>query len=247
MTRVGLQLWTIREECDRDLEGALRALGDMGFDGVELFQLHGHTADQVRAWLDEAGLVAVGRHARVEAFEDELPQLAEELRVLGTDRAAIAWVDPEALEHAETVVERFAAAAHAARDAGIRLGFHNHWSEVAPLASGKTFLDLLRELPADLLWLELDLGWIWHGGSDPIAELKATSGRCPLVHVKDFTSREERDDVPVGDGVVGYDTVLPAAIAAGAEWLVVEEDDVGPDPFSAVERSLNAVRRIVGA
>ena len=35
MARVGLQLWTIREECDRDLERALRTVGAQGYDGVE--------------------------------------------------------------------------------------------------------------------------------------------------------------------------------------------------------------------
>jgi sugar phosphate isomerase/epimerase len=178
-------------------------------------------------------------------MENELPELADELRVYGVDRVAIAWIDPEALADPGPIVERFAAAAAAAQDAGLRLGFHNHWSEVAPLAGGATFLDLLRELPPELLWLELDLGWVWHAGGDPLAELEATKGRCPLVHVKDYRSRESRDDVPIGDGIVGYDRVIPAAIEAGAGWLIVEEDDVGPNPFGAVARSLEAVRRIV--
>jgi sugar phosphate isomerase/epimerase len=65
------------------------------------------------------------------------------------------------------------------------------------------------------------------------------------VHAKDYRSRDGRDDVPVGDGVVGYEQLLPAAVEAGAEWLVVEEDEVGDDPFGAVERSLQAVRRIL--
>ena len=245
MTRVALQLYTIREECDRDLEGVLRKLGAMGYDGVELFQLHGHPAEQVRAWLDENGLVAAGRHVGVEAVETELPQLAEELRIVGASRLAIAWVDPEALAQADAVVDRFAAAAESARDAGLQLGFHNHWSEVAPLDGGASFLDRLRALPPGLLWLELDLGWVWQGGADPVAELEKTAGRCPLVHVKDYASREGRDDVPVGDGIVGYDRVIPAAVAAGAEWLVVEEDDVGPDPFGAVERSLRFVQQVL--
>ncbi|HEX3807004.1 MAG TPA: sugar phosphate isomerase/epimerase [Gaiellaceae bacterium] len=245
MTRVALQLWTIRDEIERDLEGALRTLGELGYDGVELIHLPGHDRAQVRAWLYEAGLEVAGRHTSLEAVENELPELVEELRAYGTDRGAIAWIDPEALADPGPIVERFAAAAAAARDAGLRLGFHNHWSEVAPLAGGATFLDLLRELPPELLWLELDLGWVWHAGGDPIAELQATKGRCPLVHVKDYRSRESRDDVPIGDGVVGYERVIPAAIAAGAEWLIVEEDEVGPDPFGAVARSLEAVRRIV--
>jgi len=247
VARVGLQLYTVREECERDLEGTLRRLGAQGYDGVELFNLHGEEPETVRAWLDEAGLVAAGRHARLEVLEDELAPLARELGVLGTDRVALSWVDPEWLDEPEALVQRIEAAARAVRDAGLRLGFHNHWSELRPLDGGATFLDLLRRLPEDLLWLELDLGWIWHTGTDPIAELERTDGRCPLVHVKDYASREGRDDVPVGDGVVGYELVLPAALKAGAEWLIVEEDEVGDDPFGAVERSLLAVRRIVAA
>jgi len=245
--RVGLQLWTVRDSCDRDLERTLRTVGAQGFDGVELFGLHGHAAEEVRAWLDAANLVAAGRHVRLEVIESELADFAEELGVLGADRAAISWVDPEQLDSPGEVVERLVDAGRAARDRGIRLGFHNHWVEPVPRDGGPSFLDLLRRLPSDLLWLELDLGWVWHAGVDPVAELEKTAGRCPLVHVKDYASRDGRDDVPVGEGVVGYDRVLPAALAAGAEWLIVEEDEAGPDPFAATLRSLGAVRRILGS
>jgi len=247
MARVGLQLWTIREECDRDLERALRTVGAQGYDGVELFQLHGHDVQQVREWLDAADLVAAGRHVRLESIDSELPQLAEELRVLGTDRAAIAWIEPDALARPEEVLESVRDAARAARDLGIRLGFHNHWVEPVAAGDGPSFLDRLRGLPSELLWLELDLGWVWQAGVDPVAELEKSAGRCPLVHLKDYASRGGRDDVPVGDGVVGYDRVIPAALAAGAEWLIVEEDDAGDDPFAATQRSVDAVRRIGSA
>jgi sugar phosphate isomerase/epimerase len=243
VAKVALQLYTIREECDRDLEETIRQVGALGYDGVELYQLHGHTPEQVRGWLDEAGLVAAGRHARLEAFEDELDSLAAELATLGTNRAAQSWAEPEEVREPGPLLERMQAAASAAHDAGLRFGFHNHWAEIEPLDEGGTFLDRLRELPAELVWLELDLGWIWHGGGDPLAELEASAGRCPVVHVKDYASREGRDDVPVGDGIVGYDRVIPAALEAGVEWLVVEEDEVGPHPFEAVDRSLHAVRR----
>lgn len=234
MTRVGLQLWTIRDECERDLASALARVGAMGYQGVELFSLHDHRVEDVRGLLDDVGLVAIGRHMRL---EDDAAEIATELAALGTDRAAIAWIDPDALD-----TEPIRLAAERARDAGIRLGFHNHWSEVAGEPS---FLDRLRELPADLLWLELDLGWVWHAGGDPLRELDATRGRCPLVHVKDFVDREGHDDGPVGSGSVGYDRVLPAAIDAGVEWLIVEAEDVGDDPFGAIEESLRFVRETV--
>ena len=242
MTRIALQLWTVRDQCEADLRATLRAIGALGYDGVELFGLNGHDAQTVRGWLDEAGLVACGRHMRL---DDDARAIADELSVLGAERAAIAWIDPAELAQPDTAVARISTAAEAAREAGFALGFHNHWSELETLDGGGTFLDRLRALPADLLWLELDLGWAWIAGADPAAELAVTAGRCPLVHLKDYADRAARDDVPVGDGVVGYDRVVPAALAAGTEWLVVEEDDAGDQPFVAVERSLRAVQELL--
>ena len=242
MARIGLQLYTVRAECDRDLEGTLRRVGEIGYDGVELFRLHGHDPGQVRRWLDDAGLVAIGRHAGLDVLERELPALAAEVAVLGTDRVVLSWIRP-----GRRAVAQVAAVARAARDAGLSFGFHNHGAELKTVSrfGRKTFLDLLRELPPELLWLELDLGWVWHGGADPVAELEQTAGRCPVVHVKDFVNRSGRADVPVGDGAVGYERVVPAALRAGAEWLVVEQDEVEGPPFAAVERSLAAVRRLL--
>jgi len=242
VTRIALQLWTVRDQCEADLRATLLAIGALGYDGVELFGLNGHDAPTVRGWLDDAGLVACGRHMRL---EDDVRAIAEELTVLGTERAAIAWIDPAELAQPDAAVARISTAAEAAREAGVALGFHNHWSELEALDDGGTFLDRLRALPSDLLWLELDLGWVWIAGADPEAELAATSGRCPIVHLKDYADRPSRDDVPVGDGVVGYDRVVPAALAAGAEWLVVEEDDAGDQPLVAVERSLRTVQELL--
>jgi sugar phosphate isomerase/epimerase len=243
---VGLMLYTVRDECARDLEGVLREVGALGYDGVELFDLHGHDAALVRGWLDEHGLVAAGRHAGLDVLEQELPALAEELRVLGTDRVALSWIEPpETSADAHAVVARIAAVAPQAQELGLQLGFHNHWGELAPLDDGVTTLDLLAALPPEQLWLELDLGWAWEAGVDPVALLERMAGRCPLVHVKDLRSRGSREYCPVGDGAVGYDRVLPAAVRAGVEWLIVEQDEVDGPPFEAVERSLRAVQRMV--
>ncbi len=246
MTQVGLQLYTLRDECARDLEGVLRAVAEIGYDGVELFDLHGHDAGQVRAWLDELGLVAAGRHAGLNALDTQLPALAEELRTLGCERIALSWIDPPASsDAARAIVARIGGIAREVSDHGLSFGFHNHWAELAELDDADTLLDKLRALPAELLWLELDLGWVWEAGADPVAELERTAGRCPLVHVKDFRARGSRVDCPVGEGDVGYDRVLPVAVRAGAEWLVVEQDNPEAPALAAVERSFDAVQRML--
>ena len=116
MTKVGLQLWTIRDECDRDLAATLRRVGELGYDGVELFQLHGHEAAEVRAWLDAAGLVALGRHAKLDVLETHAEQLTAELATLGADQLALSWVDPDGLDRPGELVARIQAAANAFRE-----------------------------------------------------------------------------------------------------------------------------------
>jgi sugar phosphate isomerase/epimerase len=242
--KVGLMLYTVRGECATDLEGVLRTVAGIGYDGVELFDLHGNDPALVRSWLDEHGLVAAGRHAGLDALEGDLPALSDELRVLGTDRIALSWIDPpETAAEAAAAVARIAAIAPRAQELGLRFGFHNHWGELRAFDDGVSTLDLLSALPPAELWLELDLGWVWEAGADPVALLERFAGRCPLVHVKDLRSRGSREYCPVGDGAVGYDRILPAALRAGVEWLIVEQDEVEGPPFEAVERSFLAVRR----
>lgn len=58
MSRIALQLYTVRDLCAEDLAGALASTAALGFEGVELHDLYGHPADAVRRLLDETGLVA---------------------------------------------------------------------------------------------------------------------------------------------------------------------------------------------
>lgn len=246
MARVGLQLYTVRDDVARDLEGTLTRAGAAGFEGVELFSLAEAGPAAVRAWAGDAGLAVIGWHARLPVIEEQLDELTELLGVLGTTRLLVAWIEPPTTAAAaDALVEQMLVAARRVADRGLSLGFHNHAGELAPLDDGRSFLDRLLDTPAELLALELDLGWTWDAGADPVELLGRATGRCPLVHVKDFAERGRRAFTPVGDGAVGYERVIPAALAAGAEWLIVEQDETEGPAFEAAERSLAAVRRIL--
>jgi len=233
-------LYTVRRECADDLEGTLRAVAAIGYEGVELHDLHGREPARVAGVLAELGLVAVARHASLEAVESQLDGLAEEAALLGWRRLVVAWLDPSTLED-PALPERLRGAAATARARGLELGFHNHDAELRPLSTGRTFLD---GLPAEL-FLELDLGWAWYAGADPSSLLGRARDRCPLVHVKDFAGRDGHRFCPVGEGRVGYETVVPAAVAAGVEWLLVEQDETDGSALAAAERSLRALESML--
>ena len=246
MARIGFMLYSARRACAEDFEATLRAVAAMGYDGVEAFDLHGHDVVEVRGWLDELELDACGLHAPLVSVEADIASLAATARGLGTDRLVVSWVSPptSAAEVAD-IHARLVALAPAAAELGVRLGFHNHDAELRRFDGEPALLErLLAETPE--LFLELDLGWAWYAGVDPVDLVTRAAGRVPLVHIKDFRTRETPSFCPVGDGSVGYEHVVPAAVAAGAEWLLVEQDEVDGSELEAAERSLAALEGFVG-
>ena len=171
MSRIALMLYSVRKASAEDFEATLRQVAALGFEGVELFDLHGHDPEVVAGWLQELGLVAVGRHASLQTIETQLDELAAEAEVLGWRRLVISWVDPSKLDDA--TLARIAKAAAAAAARGLELGYHNHDAEIEQ--------GFLERLPAGV-FLELDAGWAWYAGADPIAFL----GRGPLAAREGF-------------------------------------------------------------
>lgn len=74
MLKVGLQLYTLREELEQDFEGTIRKVAELGYSGVEFFHYFGRTAEQVKALLEETGLVAVGAHRPYDAMLNDTEQ-----------------------------------------------------------------------------------------------------------------------------------------------------------------------------
>jgi sugar phosphate isomerase/epimerase len=237
--RIGLALYSVRHECARDLEATLREVAAMGFQGVEFSDLHGHEASSVRRWLDELGLIACARHARWEALDAQLPELVRESRELGHHRLVLSKLDPPtSVSEARRAAGQLTEMAARAAELGVEFGFHNHAGELQPIEDERTFVDEL--LDRTELFLELDLGWAWLAGADVLELLGRARGRCALVHIKDF-ERPTGGFCPVGDGGVDYIRIAPAAIHAGAEWLLVEQDESDGPALAAASRSLVAL------
>jgi sugar phosphate isomerase/epimerase len=236
--RVAIQLYTLRSI---DAVAALPTLAAQGYEAVELYGRPDDAA-ALRRRLDDAGLDVCGWHVGLERFAGAFDEVVEQARVLGVPRLVVPWADrPVDRAGAEALAEQLAALRERVAAAGFPLGYHNHGHELESFADGTVTLDVLAAVPG--LELELDLGWLWVAGSDPVARLATHTGRVPLVHAKDFADRET--SAPVGDGVVGYDRIVPAARDAGVEWMIVEQEEHAGDPLDSTARSAEALRRLV--
>ncbi len=265
---IAVQLYTVRRELKDDMRGTLEQIKKMGYDGVEFAGLHGHTVAEVKAMCEEIGLVPISAHVPyLDMLADPrgvLSQYAE----LGVKFVAVPYLTPEYRPGTKAfpeVVKNVEMLGSVAKELGMQLLYHNHDFEFVKL-DGKYALDVLYDtVPAELLQTELDTCWVNVGGEVPADYILKYTGRAPIVHLKDFAG-EKSDDMyeligiaaskpkqpskfefrPVGLGLNDFPAILDAARKAGAEWVVVEQDEpsMGLTPLQSIEKSIQYLKSI---
>lgn len=190
--KVGMQLYTVRDSMKTEFDGTIARVAGIGYKEVEFAGYFDHSPKDIRALLDKNGLTAPACHVGYDVVDKRWPETIEAAKIIGHEYIVCPWIDekvrkaPDGFKH---VAEFFNKAGETSQKAGIQFAYHNHWWEFAPDASlgGKTAYEyMLDSTDANLVKMELDIGWIAAAGQDPVAYFKRNPGRFPLVHVKDF-------------------------------------------------------------
>lgn len=244
---VALQLYSIRREMEADFAGTLRTVKALGYDGVEFAGLYGRTPSEVRELCGEIGLTPISAHVSFGELTADPEGVLDGYAAIGCRFLAIpslpADCRPGRAWFTETA-EQLARLGKQATTKGIRLLYHNH-SEEFELLDGRYALDVLfSSVPAAHLQTELDTCWVSVGGEEPAAYLKKYRGRAPAVHLHDFVIPGQKPSRlqafagggadgriefrPLGMGSQDLPALLSACEEAGAEWLIVEQDDPTP-------------------
>jgi len=246
---IGIQMYTFRDMTKDDLLGALKKVAEIGYQAVEFAGFFGHSAKEVRKVLDDNGLKAPSAHIPLnfqepDKFESDLRQQIEYALELGLEYVITPWAPiPETPTEAdlEAYIAKIDKASQLVTAAGLKYGYHNHAFEFKQVG-GKTIMDhLLERIPAERLIAEFDLGWVHVGGYKPADYLQRYKGRVPIAHFKDFA--QGREDTEIGFGAVGYDTVLQAALDAGVNTIIVEQEQFKSSPFESAAISLEFFRK----
>lgn len=238
-----VQMWTLYDQAAADLPGTLHRVAALGYPAVEIYGLHGHTPDAVRAHCAAAGLTVCSAHLPFPAGPgaDAVLDTAQALGapVLAWSLEADACTTPGGLAAGAARVNE--AAARAA-DRGIRVAYHNHIAEFTRTADGRTGYDLLRDAFDPAVELELDVYWARAAGLDPAPLAASLGDRLTLVHLKDGPATALDDTMrPFGEGVVDIDGAARANPAV--TWQIVEADRTDGDVWDLLRR---CYRHLVG-
>jgi sugar phosphate isomerase/epimerase len=244
---LGVQLYTVRTLMERDVAGTLRAVAGIGYAEVETAGLHGLGPEAFRGLLDGSELVSPAGHVPIEALREDLQGALTVAEVLGQHWLVVPWLDQA--ERTEAGYRQVAAELNrygaAARDRGLRIGYHNHEFEFDDLGGGLTGYDiLLDETDPALVDVELDLYWAVKAGRDPVALFDAHPGRFPLCHVKDMRDPGGAGaQADVGAGEIRFGDIFAHADRAGLRHYFVEHDDP-PDPLGSIGASYAHLRQL---
>ena len=247
--QIGVQLYTLRAQAARDLEGTLAAVARMGYAGVEFAGFHGHDATAVRAMLDRHGLQAFAAHVPTTQFEDDIERVVADLTTVGARWGVVpaAGVEDRNAEGMRRLGERMNGYARRLAEAGLRFAYHNHAFEFEGrnADSGTWFDTLLAATDPSLVFFELDAFWAAVGGYEPDQVIRTNRSRIRLVHLKDAARDDPRKDVPFGEGVLDWGAILSAAREAGVEYYITEQDNPNPaDPAGDVATAYRNAERM---
>ena len=216
----------------------LQAIADAGYLGVETVGVPGGDAHAARRVLADLGLAVASAHAWVDVADaDAVARAAADLAALGSPRMIVSPRPPaDAAEEIDVFADALSAAADRAGREGVRLGYHNHDTEMHSV-DGRPVIEHLADRLGDAIDFQLDIFWVIVGGADPASVIERLGQRVVSLHVKDgidLPSSAYADEpfvnVPVGSGVVDPAPAIAAAEAVrSVEWLIVEFDHVeGP-------------------
>jgi len=269
-TKFGVQIYTVRDLLQVDVRKTLMDIAAIGYKEIELFgiganvaddkPLYGLTAKDFGAALADAGLRAPIAH--IDGKATNIAEIADLMRQIGVKHLVVS-IAPEFLsvdngkieiigvtgrDQLDRIAERLNRQGELCKASGLGFGYHNHPMEFASLGDENAYDYLFSRADADLVKIELDIGWALVAGVDPIGVLNRYAGRVISVHIKDYDPTRALGDDPArfpipaqaqivepGSGPTDFAPIMAAVDTAGVEYRFVEID-VAPEPMAALTR-----------
>ncbi len=226
---VGLELYSVRKELQRDPQATVRAVAKMGYQCVEFyapyFQWSEDETKQMRKLLDDLGIRCFSTHNDSSSMNAEnIARARDKNLILGC---------------------KYVFADEQLEKSGLHAGYHNHEPEFTQADGGRP-IEVLAKNTKPSIMLQLDVGTCLKAGSDPVAWIRGNPGRIRSLHCKDWSPDPAKGySVLFGEGKADWKAILVAAeTVGGAEYYLIEQEGSRFSELETAERCLEAFRSI---
>lgn len=238
---LGVQLWSVKDVLEKDLEGTLKKLSAIGYKEIESFpgekgHYYGMEPKAFKQLLSDNGLRLISSHvgsgtkdAKAETWHQatllaNFNELVEKASETGQEYLTCSWLDESLRADLNGFTDLFNKCGEICKKAELQFAYHNHDFEFAKAGDGLLYDYMLDHTDKDLVKYEMDMYWVVKGGHDPLAYFKKYPGRFPLGHVKDMDKKDPSKNTEIGQGSIDYATILKAAEASGMDHFIVEQE-----------------------
>ena len=251
---VGVQLYTVREQAEQDLNAVLAHISMIGYKEVETYwNVYTHPAKKLQSMIVDNGMSVPSGHFDYDGLESKL-DYAKELGVqyvvcpmLPKDM----WTSADGFKKAAAQFDKWG---EQVNKMGMQFGFHNHNYEFQKFGNTTGFDILTQNTDAKLVCLEMDCYWITQAGQDPVAMLKKFGSRIQLLHLKDRQSGfpttqmlgpDAEHITEVGSGTIDWKAVIETGQQTGVKHFFVERDNGSTPPFESLRISYNYLSKLM--
>ncbi|HEX3438214.1 MAG TPA: sugar phosphate isomerase/epimerase [Pseudacidobacterium sp.] len=260
---VGLQLYSVRTLLPKDYAGTLKQLPAIGYREVEAAGFFGHSADEAKQAMANAGLNCVSAHYPLAALLKDVDGTLQFAKTLGLKYvicSSPSIADPSKMSKGYVLslddwrwnAEQFNQLGKHFKNEGIRFGYHNHTGEFHDLGDTYGFDVLLKNTDPSYVTFEMDCGWVSAAGKDPVTYLNQYPDRISMLHIKDLKpaiagrTPGERVSTVLGKGTIDYKKIFDAAQKGRIKHYFVEQEEFDGDPFEELKEDYEYLHAIAG-
>ena len=259
-SRVGLQLYTLRDIVGKDILGTIQEVANIGYTEIEWYgydveehAILGVPAAKFYQILKTNGMTSLSGHIGADIIDGDdaiqktfipLLKFCHEVKQKYLIVPSLPEHMTESVDACKKTAELFNKAGERAKEYGVVFGYHNHAHEFTHVYdNGQSMYDiLLAETDKEKVAFELDIYWVVRGGKDPIKILKENPGRFPLWHAKDYHQSKD-ETTSVGDGRIDFKELMKHSQTSGLEVLVVETEQYEFPPLEGIKRSYEYISK----
>jgi sugar phosphate isomerase/epimerase len=255
--KIGIQLYTLRNEMGKDPKGTLQKVAQLGYKEVETFGYNkgkwfGLTAPELKAVLKDNGLSSPSGHTFLasiflkDGWEDNWKKGVEDAKAIGQKYIVIPWLEEanrKPIDNYKKIADGLNKAALICKQAGdIDVAYHNHDFEFFE-SDNQTGFDILMKETDPMVKMELDLYWVVKAGKNPLDLFAAHPRRFVMWHVKDMDTTEKKFFTEVGHGSIDFKSIFAQAKLSGMKHFFVEQDFCPGPPLESIAKSIDYLKK----
>ncbi|WP_257348925.1 sugar phosphate isomerase/epimerase family protein [Pseudalkalibacillus decolorationis] len=251
MSKIGLQLFSVWKDAEKDFLGTVQKVADLGYEGIQFAGFYNTSADKVKQLMDSNGIVTAGAHVGLDQLLNDKREETFEYHSIIENNLIICPAIPkemrQTIDDYKRTAETLNQIGEACKKEGFIFGYHNHDFEFKRFGD-KTGFDLLFEnTDPELVKVELDCYWSSFANHDPLKIIRKYQNRVVSLHIKDMkiVDGNKKSGTEIGNGLLDFNSLIKVGNEYNVEWFTVEQEEFERDPYESLSINLTNLKEMM--